>query len=116
MAQNIDDHLQGKQTNWSDLMPTSDTGIGATVMSLTQINPGTDLSSLGLTGCFQYVTVDVIEAWTPVANIGQTAFAIPNDPTLSGFQFMTQGVAFSLGVNPADTLTSNGLSLTVGNF
>jgi len=99
----------------TDGMPAN-TAIGATVMSLTQINPGTDLSALGLTGCFQYVTVDVIEAWTPVANIGQTAFAIPNDPTLSGFQFMTQGVAFSLGVNPADTLTSNGLSLTVGNF
>ena len=41
LAQNIDDHLQGKQTNWSDLMPTKDSGVGAAVdVALTALMPG----------------------------------------------------------------------------
>jgi hypothetical protein len=99
----------------TDNMPAG-AGLGATVMSLTQINPGTDLTALGLTGCYQYLTVDLVEAWIPTAGVGQTAFPIPNNPNLSGFAFVTQGVVFHPGVNPADTLTSNGLLLTVGNF
>ena len=52
----------------------------------------------------------------PVVGIGQTPFPIPNNMNLSGFQFVTQGVVFTPGINPAYTLTSNGLLLTVGNF
>ena len=92
------------------------TALGATVLSLTQLNPGTNLTPLGLTGCFQYVTLDLLQTWLPIAGVGQTPFAIPNNPGLAGFPLSTQGVVFHLGVNPADTLTSNGLLLTVGNF
>lgn len=92
------------------------TGFGVTVLSLTQINPGTNLTSLGLTGCFLYVNVDIVESWVPVAGIGQSPFPIPNNTSLAGIQFMTQGAVFASGINPAGMLSSNGLLLTVGNF
>eukprot|EP01045_Picozoa_sp_COSAG04_P002738 COSAG04_NODE_104_length_26097_cov_12.466074_11_plen_517_part_00 len=51
LAQNIDDHLQGKQTNWSDLMPTSDTGLGATVdAGLLALAPGLGEAAEGSMG------------------------------------------------------------------
>ena len=99
----------------TDTMPAA-TGLGVTVLSLTQINPGTNLTSFGLTGCFLYLNVDFVESWVPVAGVGQTPFPIPNNTSLAGFQFLTQGVAFVPSINPAGTLTSNGLLLTVGNF
>lgn len=99
----------------TDSMPAG-TGFGVTVLSLTQINPGTNLTSLGLTGCFLYVNVDIVESWVPVAGIGQSPFPIPNNTSLAGIQFMTQGAVFASGINPAGMLSSNGLLLTVGNF
>jgi hypothetical protein len=99
----------------TDSMPAG-TGLGVTILSLTQINPGSNLTPFGLTGCFLYLNVDFVESWVPVVGIGQTPFPIPNNMNLSGFQFVTQGVVFTPGINPADTLTSNGLLLTVGNF
>ncbi len=99
----------------TDSIPTGAV-VGATILGLTQLSPGMSLTSVGLTGCHLYVTIDTSANWLPIGTIGQTPFAIPNNASLAGFQFMTQGVVFIPGVNPAHALTSNGLLLTVGNF
>ncbi|MFY9340958.1 MAG: hypothetical protein WAT39_00620 [Planctomycetota bacterium] len=88
--------------------------LGLQILSLTQVNPGIDLSGLGLTGCFQYAGLDVMYVIFPVAQQATYAMAIPNNPALMGAQITGQSAAFVSGVNPAGIVTSNGVLETLG--
>ncbi len=87
--------------------------LGATLFGLTEINPGLDLSGLGMPGCFQYVTIDASQIWLPAGGVGSTPFNIPNDPAFAGVELKTQGVALVPGVNALNAQSSNGMKLTL---
>lgn len=89
-------------------------GVGATILSFTQHNPGIDLTSLGMPGCFQYVNLDTSVVFLPSAGSGTYAFGIPNNPSYSGVHVYTQSAAFAAGVNPLGVLSSNGVDLMIG--
>jgi hypothetical protein len=81
----------------------------------TAINPGVDLTFIGMAGCSAYTNANLVTLTFPVTGTsGSVSFPIPNDPGLIGATLSSQSLAFSL-----DTLlglvSSNGVSFTVGN-
>ena len=91
------------------------TTFGVLLESLIAVNPGTDLSSLGMTGCFGYAgqpNVSVLQ----FPGLGQSVFnqAIPNVPNFMGIRLTVQSFAFASGYNAAGIVSSNGITLTVG--
>jgi hypothetical protein len=92
------------------------TPLGAAILSLTQYNPGIDLTSTGMPGCRQLVGLDAVNLFVPVGTAGAAPLPLPNRPSLVGVQFFAQTAAFSGGnVNARGVLLSNGLDLVVGN-
>ena len=81
----------------------------------TAVNPGLDLTFIGMPGCFGYTSADLGSAGAPVS-AGSAAFSIPipNTPSLAGAAFSAQGIAFSLST-PLNLASGNGLLVTVGN-
>jgi hypothetical protein len=79
------------------------------------INPGIDLTGLGLPGCFSYTSFDIGLFQTgPVVNqIGSFVLAIPANSALAGSALAAQGVSLSI-LTPLGLNTSNGLQFTVG--
>lgn len=78
------------------------------------VNPGTDLTGIGMTGCASYTSFD-IGLFGPSVVIGGTAnfpLPIPNDPALTGLALASQAVSFSIA-NPANLASSNGLNLVI---
>jgi hypothetical protein len=94
----------------------SPSGLGATIVSLGQINPGLGLSSLGMPGCFQYVdlarSATILFVGAPSVTIGVN---LPASPVYAGQQLFVQSVAFQPGSNALGAITSNGVALTVGH-
>lgn len=79
------------------------------------VNPGIDLTGIGMAGCASYTTFDLNLYQTgPVVNqIGSFVLPIPANPALAGATLAAQGVSLSiltsLGLN-----ASNGLTFTLG--
>jgi hypothetical protein len=88
--------------------------LGLQILSLTHIDPGVPLDPIGMPGCFQHAGLDVMYVMLPVLQQSTYAMAIPNNPSLIGFQMTGQSVAFVNGVNTAGLVTSNGLAITCG--
>ena len=88
--------------------------LGLQILSTTRFDPGVDLGFLGMPGCFQYSGLDSMNLLFPVAGQASYGLAIPNNPTLMGFQMTGMSAAFVSGLNPAGIITSNGVALTVG--
>lgn len=79
------------------------------------VNPGIDLTFLGMPGCSSYTSFDLgLYGSGPVVG-GNSAFVlpIPIDPNLAGVTFASQGVALSLAT-PFGLATSNGAELVFG--
>jgi hypothetical protein len=94
-------------------MPASSV-VGADILSFTQYNPGIDLTALGMLNCSQYVGLDSVLVFLPVAGTGTMALSIPNNPGFAGLHVFSQGAAFVAGVNPLGALSSNGVNLKLG--
>lgn len=79
------------------------------------INPGLDLTFLGMPGCFSYTSFDLNLYQTgPVVNqIGSFVLAIPTNTALAGSALAAQGVSLSI-TTPFGLNTSNGLQFTIG--
>ncbi len=80
------------------------------------VNPGIDLTGVGMPGCFSYTSFDLgLFAGQPVV-AGSSVFAlpIPADPTLNGTNLASQAVTLSLAT-PALLASSNGVALTIAN-
>jgi hypothetical protein len=79
------------------------------------VNPGIDLSGIGMPGCFSYTTFDLNLYQTgPVVNqIGSFVLAIPANTALAGSTLAAQGVSLSI-VTSLGLNASNGLTFTVG--
>ena len=78
------------------------------------VNPGLDLTVIGMAGCFSYTSLDI--GVGPAVAIGGTAtvaLPIPNLPSLSGVVLFTQGIA-STPATSFGLATSNGTQLVLG--
>lgn len=83
----------------------------------TAINPGTDLTFLGMQGCSGYTNASLGSFVFPVlqpAGTGSIVLPIPNNPGLIGSVVTAQSLAFS-PVTPLNLVSSNGLRATAGN-
>jgi hypothetical protein len=85
-------------------------GFGTTV-----INPGIDVTFIGMPGCFAYLSLDLGLFQTgPVASgTGTFMLPIPAGTSIAGAQLATQGLALSVAT-PSLLVSSNGLQLVVG--
>lgn len=89
--------------------------IGILFLGTTAINPGTDLTFLGMPGCHAYTNANLTSASFPVTSgTGSVNLPIPNNPGLLNLSLSCQSVAFSLAT-PANLIASNGLQFTIGN-
>lgn len=91
--------------------------ISAQIVSLIQMNPGTDLGNLGAPGCLQLVDLSLSSTsfllGSPTATF---SLSVPNDPGIAGLPLNLQSASLVPGVNPIGLLTSNGVRSVVGNF
>jgi hypothetical protein len=93
----------------------SGTALGATLLGLTQFNPGIDLTIIGMPGCFKYTDGSVsllILVGGPSASV---PFNIPNNPAFVGIHVFAESAMFSAGFNTLGVIASNGMDLGVGN-
>ena len=79
------------------------------------VNPGVDLTFLGMPGCAGYTNADLGSFSYPVVgNQGQLSLPIPANASLIGTSLSAQAVAFSLAT-PLNLITSNGNVSVIGN-
>jgi hypothetical protein len=81
------------------------------------IDPGLDLTSIGMPGCQGYtngnLTTAAVNAQLPAGSADRT-MPIPANPAVVGVAITVQALAFSLE-NSANLISSNGLDMVVGN-
>ena len=79
------------------------------------VNPGLDLTFLGMPTCSGYTNLSLGMYGTgPVAaGTGTFALAIPNNPSIAGTLLSTQGISLSVA-NPFGLNSSNGTRLVIG--
>ena len=88
---------------------------GLSILSLSPIPGGLDLTVLGMPGCFAYQQLDVISSIAVAGGTGQDSLSIPSSSSLIGSKVRNQSAVFVLNINPFHTVTSNGLELTIGD-
>ena len=88
--------------------------LGIQVLSFVQHNPGLDLSSAGMPGCFRFTDTEVTAIMLPSG--GQSSFSvpIPNNPTYIGLPINGQSYAVAIGANATGIVSSNGVGTVVG--
>jgi hypothetical protein len=96
--------------NLSNLHPAINVGI--LVLSLTEI-PATPLDSIGMPGCYAFVSPDVLITLNGVGGTATHSLAIPSTPNLVGTQLVCQGISVD-PVNPAWLISSNALGGLIG--
>jgi hypothetical protein len=81
----------------------------------TVVNPGIDLTLIGMAGCFSYTSFDLgLFGTNPlVGSTGTYPLPIPNNAALAGSSLAAQGVSLSLLTSLA-LASSNGLQFTLG--
>lgn len=88
---------------------------GLSILSLTPIAGGIDLTFLGMPGCRVYQQLTVVDSFGIIAGSGFRFLPIPNAPSLIGTKVFNQSVVLALNINSANMVTSNGLELTIGD-
>jgi hypothetical protein len=90
--------------------------LGLLALGSAVVNPGLDLTGIGMAGCRSFTNLDIGLLGPVVGSAGTVTFAfpIPASPSLSGLTAATQGVGFtnftSLGLS-----ASNGVRLVIAN-
>ncbi|MFT4840046.1 MAG: hypothetical protein ACJA0V_003314 [Planctomycetota bacterium] len=87
---------------------------GLSILSVTPLPGGLDLTFLGMPGCYLYQDLAVIDLFAVAGGQGQRSFTFPSDPALSGQVLLNQSAIMDLGINAFNMVTSNGLSLLIG--
>lgn len=89
--------------------------IGLFAFGSQALNPGIDLTVIGMPGCFGHTNQDIgLFSGSPVvAGTSTFALPVPNVLSLSGASLSSQGVSFSLATS-LGLATSDGVTLVVG--
>lgn len=79
------------------------------------VNPGLDLTVIGMPGCFSYTSFDIglFQTGAVINQIGSFVLPIPANTALAGSALAAQGVSLSI-LTPLGLNSSNGLQFTVG--
>jgi hypothetical protein len=79
------------------------------------LNPGVDLTFLGMPTCNAYSNGNLANFPFPLTatGTGTVPFAIPNNPVFAGAVLSSQVVALSLAT-PFNLVSSNGNAITIG--
>ncbi len=88
--------------------------IGVLILGFGQVNPGVDLTFLGMPDCSLYATLDTQVPFPLAGPLTSLPIGIPATPTLAGFQFFSQAATFTPAANTFGFLSSNGVALTLG--
>jgi len=86
--------------------------LGLSILSLTELTPALDLTFLGMPTCELYQNLDLLTQFAMVSGSGTSPLSLPASTTLIGTVLHTQSATFSPGINPFGFATSNGLVLT----
>jgi hypothetical protein len=90
--------------------------VGLTFLSVTKIDPGIDLTALGMPGCRLYQNLDVALTTPLAAGSGSQPFPIPSSLALIGFLVATQAGVLHPPANALGLLSSNGVELRLDAF
>ncbi|MCB9891534.1 MAG: hypothetical protein H6833_07795 [Planctomycetes bacterium] len=97
----------------TDNVPIGSTA-GLLVLGSFPIDPGFDLSSLGMTGCSLYVLPQTNLTFGPTSPTTLHTFPIPPSPFFSGASAYAQSVVLAPGSTPFGVITSNGMRWVFG--
>jgi hypothetical protein len=96
--------------------------VGLNFVSTVQIPaPGFDLGIIGAAGCPAFVDVGA-GVGNVISNLGlpglsmSVNFPLPNNPAFAGIEIFSQSVWLDAAQNAAGFITSNGLTLLLGNY
>ncbi len=84
------------------------------VVSFVRHDPGIDLTSVGMQGCFRYTGLEAVLVVIPVGGQSVYTMPIPTSNSYQGLPLNAQTWAFSPGSNAQGIVTSNGLAMIVG--
>ncbi|MCA8953203.1 MAG: hypothetical protein KDE27_27070 [Planctomycetes bacterium] len=88
-------------------------GLGAQILSFTQVNPGLDLAGLGMPGCRQYLALDASVVLVPAGGTASWPTTLPASATFAGVRIYAQSAMLVPGANALGALSSNGVMLLV---
>ena len=87
---------------------------GLQLLGLQVLDPGVPLDAIGLTGCRQYASADVLAGLVPTGGTATYTLPVPANGTLLGLVIATQTAAVMPTANPFGFGMSRGLRLTIG--
>ncbi len=109
--------LIGSTINFNTANIPAGTVFGILLLSFVQLNPGMDLTGLGMPGCLQFAQAPgTVNGFFVAGSTASQSLAIPNNPALNGTLVFGQTATFTPGFNPAGILASNGLRLRTGTL
>jgi len=89
--------------------------VGVSILSLSPIPGGIDLTAVGMPGCSVYQQLDVVVSFVVAQGTGLLPFAIPNSPAIVGGKVHAQSAVLVPNINPFHLVVSNGLELSIGH-
>ena len=89
-------------------------GLGVQAISLVKNDPGIDLTSFGMQGCFRYTGLEAVVVVIPVGGQSVYTMPIPTSNSFQGLPLNAQVWAFAPGANAQGIVTSNGVGMIVG--
>jgi hypothetical protein len=89
---------------------------GLSILSVSPIVGGLELTFFGMPGCYVYQQLDVVTSLVVIGGNASTSLAIPNTASLVGADVFSQSVALVPGINAASMVSSNGLGLSLGDI
>ena len=91
--------------------------LSAHMMSLGGVDPGIDLTGIGMPGCRQYIDLGIAATTllfgSPTAS---RSFAVPTSPSFTGLSLDTQAASLVPGLNPLGASLSNAVLSTIGGL
>lgn len=90
------------------------TALGWLVLGLVPIAPPIDLAIIGMSGCAQYVRLDITTMFFVSGPTALVSFPVPAAPAFAGVSVHAQGLTLSPGFTPLGFLSSNGSELVFG--
>ena len=99
-----------------DDLPSSPSASAFVFVGFSRLPFPLDLSFFGMTGCRLYAATDITYPTVRVGSSANLAIGMPNDVNYLGVQLQTQGVVLAPGANTAGLLTTNGLTVRIGEL
>ncbi|MCA8976394.1 MAG: hypothetical protein KDC98_16870, partial [Planctomycetes bacterium] len=87
--------------------------LAAMVYGLNELSPPVNLAVVGMPGCLQYTSLDVVQLLVPAGGLATASFQVPGVNAFAGVEIKTQGAALVPGYTPAGAIVSNALRLTI---